>query len=868
MGWLDIFGGDDTGKKNTGSEKGTTSPVEKNKDTQKKKEEIEKELEKELQKQANIKKQANIQKHRELNKAINEVYKGTKKIEIKSIKEIDQLNPEEKRELIKAIKGKRNEIIQELSFEEKKTVIEKISNNSGLSPDDKLQLADLVLSLTEKQQWIRDLLKDKNLSKENRKSKIEGFFKVYELVNSMPPYQRQNESTRNLFAKKAGIVDYKELREQNEKIREWILKVMLEIGDLYTSGADVLDKNHDNRLKEIIVTSDKQLAIGDALSALSIGQREKINMLTKEQFQDFINELNNIGSKNAQKLEEKFGVEKDAQNIFGLNLEMSVIQKKLDNIKIQFESAGGNPAITDQDRKIYCDKFQMSYPKTAKETLAIDVGILEEKINQSDIDPIKKEELIKQVNTVKTDIYTTYSKYNRTEELKQIRGPTYYAKVEQRYFQQQTQVAEKYQEGKTGKDLRKIGKKLSRQKEFTDFFDKNKIEHDDLQGSFSQEEYENILLKEKGDIKDEDKDKIQQQQEKDLLDTANTKIKDRFVERVTYFLGSVLDIQMDKDGKENILKGLDIDEKNIDKNVITIQGKYQNKKLTFIYNIQTGDLFTGKWLHGAKNNPQISIGQKMEKLNTVSGPTFGEHFKQAKTISYTDAIQKSEGNISTFEKNINNQLIIKCPLPEQSDAFREEMKLNNLKNIAAQEIFEMMGLENRQWPVSGIDGSQYHIFPLLARSLDTYTKDQLLQIRSIIQGMNDFYRNQKQVDNITTEKASIDPKLNELEKDTKDNRYKPLKNITKKLFLLREKEHINSTYMGEQFASFFDSLLSDRPESSDGQKIIDPEKLYTYYEDLQQTENKSINKEYFANLQENMSQYFAETDLDKNLQIA
>ncbi|HCY21548.1 TPA: hypothetical protein DIC40_07030 [Patescibacteria group bacterium] len=134
--------------------------------------------------------------------------------------------------------------------------------------------------------------------------------------------------------------------------------------------------------------------------------------------------------------------------------------------------------------------------------------------------------------------------------------------------------------------------------------------------------------------------------------------------------------------------------------------------------------------------------------------------------------------------------------------------------------------------------------------------------------MNDFYRNQKQVDNITTEKASIDPKLNELEKDTKDNRYKPLKNITKKLFLLREKEHINSTYMGEQFASFFDSLLSDRPESSDGQKIIDPEKLYTYYEDLQQTENKSINKEYFANLQENMSQYFAETDLDKNLQIA
>ncbi|HCY21549.1 TPA: hypothetical protein DIC40_07035 [Patescibacteria group bacterium] len=63
----------------------------------------------------------------------------------------------------------------------------------------------------------------------------------------------------------------------------------------------------------------------------------------------------------------------------------------------------------------------MSYPKTAKETLAIDVGILEEKINQSDIDPIKKEELIKQVNTVKTDIYTTYSKYNRTEELKQIR---------------------------------------------------------------------------------------------------------------------------------------------------------------------------------------------------------------------------------------------------------------------------------------------------------------------------------------------------------------------------------------------------------------------------------------------------------------
>lgn len=466
------------------------------------------------------------------------------------------------------------------------------------------------------------------------------------------------------------------------------------------------------------------------------------------------------------------------------------------------------------------------------------------------------------------ELFLAAQKYWFTEDLHKVRWSDYYAQVEQNYIQQQTQVLEKYQEGKTGKDLRKIWQKLSGQKEFVDFFDKNKINRNDLQWSLTGEEYTNILLKEKWEIKNKYKEKFQQQQESVLLDTANTKIKDRFVERVTYFLWNVLDIQIDKDGKENILKWLNIDEKNIDKNIITIQGKYQNKKLTFTYNIQTGELFTGKWLHGEKDSPKTIIGQKMEKLNTVSWPTFWEHFTQAKRISYTDILQKSEGNEINFEKNITDQLAIKCPLPEQSDSFKEEMKLHNLKNIVAQEMFEMMWLENKQWSISWVDGSQYHMFPLLARSFDMYTKDQLLQTRSIIQWMTDFYRNQKQVDGITSEKASIDPKLHELEKDTKDNRYKPLKNITKKLFTTKEHEWSNPNYMGDQFNKFFTAFLSDNQQSNDGQKILDPEKLYTYYEDLQQTENKSINKEYFANLQENMSQYFAETDLDKNLQIA
>jgi len=127
-----------------------------------------------------------------LNSVINNSVKSDNKIEIKSFEDIKKLDKTQRKSLFELIKNQRKELLNHISFQEKKSIIENIANNSSLDVDEKLTLSDQILSLEEKQQWIRELLKDQTDKKEVLKNKIMSFFRVEELVNSIPPYNRKD----------------------------------------------------------------------------------------------------------------------------------------------------------------------------------------------------------------------------------------------------------------------------------------------------------------------------------------------------------------------------------------------------------------------------------------------------------------------------------------------------------------------------------------------------------------------------------------------------------------------------------------------------------------------------------------------------
>lgn len=801
------------------------------------------------------------------------------------IKYIKTLPLEKKKDLIKTVApatldfSERNDFAKNIfdTPQERKNFIKSLINTAEKKTDDKIK------------QEIRQYLAN--------------YFLVYELINTFEPTYtwdtgnaEENRKTRQFFLRRAWIQEpYEDSIKHNEKIRDWFLDVMMGVSRIEKAVNNMLDPYHQKYLEDFYIKKVKakqEDIIKNSLSVLDVDTITKINTLSKEDFESFLTRLLEDTKEKTRSWKNDFSLKEKPARILWLSVAISNAHKEIDDILLKNNistevsseeviSATEGVFIKSlnkqeqenyyKNRKVILDDFwevtRILIEKEWEEQVIFDKEdpknrTIELTIKTTRARALNNPEINRQLDKIEEKLITEYRKAGKEDELKTIRWTEHYAQVEQRYIQQQTQVAEKYQSGNSWAELRNIWEKLISQPEFTDFFSTNKIDHKDLQGSLSDEEFLDLLSK------DEDKkqENGQEIKENNLLDLTNTEVKNRFVERVTYFLGNVLDIQIDKDGKENILKWLHIDEKNIDKNIITIEGKYQNTTLNFTYNIQTGELFTGKWLHKEENSQATVVGQKMEKLNTVSWPTFWEHFTQAKSISYADTLKKTNGNPEDFGKEIKKQLLIKCPLPDQSDFFKEEMQLRNLKNIVAQEMFEMIGIKDKQRPAGWIDGSKNPLFPLIARSIETYNKDELLQMRTMITSMIDFSKTQRQLQEQPNQ--FIDEKLTDLEKETMDDKYKEIKNITNWLFFLRDQEKSNPNYIGNPFKDFFMSFLSDSPKTKENEKIIDISKLYTYTEDLTQTKNKMVDKKYFEVLEENMTHSLADVNFQKQINIS
>lgn len=763
-----------------------------------------------------------------------------------------------------------------LSDKDKYDVLEIISK-STLSTDEKITTLDTLLG-DKKNLFIKNLISRKNdVDKKELRAQLRTCFRTYDITRAVW-YKR--EDSRNYLARKAWIENYDpgwtNWWKQNEKIRDWFLDKMLEINEIHVKFNTFLRPELQEVLQSTTMEDKRLISTSEALSALTAEQQANLNLLNKDRFQEFLLVLSKKWDELWIEYKDKLWTSTDVWSDLGKCLVLSrwdIYQSELISIiskdtKRSPQELDSIVSISDSDIVNHFESLGKPIPdKTNSDRQLIKQDIRNkkaEKYTQNNTSKETQEEVKKAKQRYEIEVLKIAYENGFEEELRSnIRWEEYYSQVEQNYISQQQVETQKYQNTESWKEFNKVGQKLMWEKQFLQLFDQNQITSEKLKWDLSDEEYKNLLIENKQEWNPENQQKLQKQREYVLLDTTNNEIKNRFVNRITYFFSNILDVQIDEGGKENILENLKIDQNQIENNQITIQWKYQNQNLTFTYDTITWELFTWKRLHIDDHSQNVSVNNKMVRLENVSWPTFGEHIKQSNSISYSDILKKSEWNQESYAEELNKQLTIKCPLPNQSDDFKEEMKLQSLQNIVSQEVFGMMWVSDKLFLNKSIDWSdnRYEVFPLLARTISSYNKSELNKFRENIKYMSDFYIKTNQLEN--TENI-VSRKLTWLMSKVFP-RYRSTKNYVQRIFLDREKNQQKSNYSWKQFHSFFSSFLTWWERlSSDWKNIIDINKFTMFYEDLSQTkkQTESITGDYFTLLNENMDKYYAEDLLD------
>ncbi len=445
-------------------------------------------------------------------------------------------------------------------------------------------------------------------------------------------------------------------------------------------------------------------------------------------------------------------------------------------------------------------------------------------------------------------------------ELREARGDQYYNQIEQNYIQtyeiKYTTTNSKYQKSEVGNYIHR--EVFSDIQNINTLFGDLEISPQTIQWSLSKEEYKNNLsriYKERPEIA--------------IYNDVNQSIKDSFIDRITYFLAESLDINLDQDQKENILETIKFDKNNRmlpnnDKKEISLIGNYNNQKVKVFYDVVSWEIKISQRLDIVTDSQSVSVDEKIKTLPWIKWPKILSFFHQAQQIPYENIIKKS--NILSgkdLQQEITNQLKVFSPFMDFS--LKEEMKTELLRTITAQEVFEMIGVKNKQRSSSGINGKTDPLYPLLARSFAVYNQEELINIRNAIKDMIQFSQIQKRINKKET--INISEKVEDLSKSIENKYYKSGKEIVNFLFSVKERYNSTSQYLGQQFTGFFYSFLSKWPRSKDGKKILDTQKFANFTKILKGYSDKLLNNDYYPILTENMRSVFANKELAYKLAL-
>lgn len=511
----------------------------------------------------------------------------------------------------------------------------------------------------------------------------------------------------------------------------------------------------------------------------------------------------------------------------------------------------------------------------AKKEFAQSANLEEQEQFNKRIDQIQKEN--------DQNLYLAAEKYWFTQELRQVRWEDYYKQVGSNYIQQYDKT---YGEKQIQYQNSPVWKAINKQifgsvDDLKAIFWNNEITKTDLKWSLSDQEYFSYLDKiypsqnnqKSSDILNPNKqiDTLEKTKKEDALyNDTNEVARNAFKDRVVYFLADSLNINLDDSWKSDILKSINFDQwsqLSTDKKEISLVWNLNGEKVRISYNIDSWEVKIWQWLWFDNNSKKVDIDKSMKTLSSIKWPQIDSFYGQAKNINYSDLLKDPEINSWTkLQSKLNDQLKAVNPISNPSDIAKNEIKTEILKAISSQEVLDMIWLKDKIQLEKWIDWAKNPLYPLLFRSLSSYNQDQLNQFRSVVKNMADYYDRQNQL-NSSNNPKDIDSKLDNLSNDISDEKYSSLKSITKKIFSIKEQKNIDSDYIWEQFYPFFMSFLSDNYISQESQ-IIDTEKFYTYMQDLNQSETKTIDKEYFWSLQENMQRYFADTSLEQKISLA
>ncbi len=487
----------------------------------------------------------------------------------------------------------------------------------------------------------------------------------------------------------------------------------------------------------------------------------------------------------------------------------------------------------------------------------------------------KKEELEAVRDQNNQELFETANKYWFTEDLRQARWEEYYKNVEQQYLasydQRFSQVESKYQESNLWKIINDkifwdIDWNINNKNKI---FGNRKISKETLKWWLSEDDYKKyfneIYPNEKTKNTWEVENTKQEESEDSLCNDTNETIKKEFQKRIIYFLWDCLNIKLDNSWKglfESITFDGNVVSSKDGSSEISLVWTYDNKKIRIYYDIGSWNIKIWKYLHFDNSSKSVNIDKNFETLKSVKWPRIDDFYSQANNISY-DRILRDDNVKSSkdFELKVIDQLKIVSPIENQSDFAKQEIETELSRTIVAQKVFDMV-LDNNKtedWKKNNniedlfSNWTNEPFIVLLTNSLYIYNKNQLKNFENVIDYMKNYklgeentYLDNKPITNISHEKAKEQTRILLSELDKEKNKW---------------------GFAWEVLNDFFSAFSDDKftSDTSWEQKIINIEKLLTYYEDLSWTNKTDKETPYLLRLEADMSKHWADRYLDKSL---
>lgn len=932
LGWKEIvtFGNDEVKVPSLSTLDSTTlRPINTQNDSPEK---GKKETKKEIKKEEKETKKEEKQKWKEIKKEIKQEEKQEERIENRIdirtitsenfIKRISKLNDLELTSFYKLISENSynnwySVFIRKLSQNQRMLILDNLSKSANLRNavklEDKINLRNNILPENEdRKKRLTNLVlspRDKWLTPEQAKNRIENFFLVSEIVWWF--WYDRSKSAPVFFKKAFPTETYlkdnsQEAVNQAVKLWWWFISKMLETKegwDNILKKSFIKDKQL-NFIKSHIQDEWRIIWVVEWLSMLDDEQQRIVNGLSKDALISFLNSI--IGYENPQKTWDY-----SFDSAEGINMMLTFANNK-DNITSLLQNVGEKWLIsaTSELRQATEASIKASWKKIeesdSSEIASIQTKLIYEKaksraqenkwdkwnwMNQiqrdfeidkelkvvwnemlmsDDLSTKQKQELKdlskKTFDKNNQDLLISAQKYGFTEDLRQVRWEKYYEEVEQQYLSTIKNTTknelETYQKTEAGKEIQNLFSPDWLY--FKQIFSGQKlIKEEDIRWNLWEQEYAKALERIYSDKQENKLDDSLQNHWERLSTNVDDTTKNAFMQNVSYFLQNVLDIQLDKEGQENILKNLSINQENFatsksqEIQISWIDKNNPIKKYDFTYNIVTWEFKTNKLMDIQQWDKYASLNQ-ITPLTEIRWPKFGEFFDNAKVISHQVLRDEKVNSEQNFLKEFDTRLTLSTKIPKQSDKAKEQMKLFCLKNVLTQEILDMMKIQNDQVK------NDEELFPLLARSINSYSSEELTTTRSIIKSMRDFYEIQEQIKNISNlseleREAAIDSNIADLSK--KVDGEEVYKEISSKTFYLIRAIETDPKDTIKNFSLFFKSFLGDKKDNWND--IISPKKLISYKQDLEKP-NAINDSSYLAQFEQNMST-FEDQALDQKI---